>query len=291
MTDEWRGRCLVLDCFNAEESVAFLRRAVPRSGSGSPSGSEESEIESLAESLGYLPLALSMAASYMHRCDVTFADYAARYNKRRTMLGQEHGTMDGDYPLTVAGSLTLSLERMAKESVAALCVLDTLSFMAPDGISKPLIQLLLQQVHTIPTVSPSAGEDPNAAAPSMARAIKTRPKRSAAFLCAAWMSSTFGCAAVTAVLVRAFKRNVQLLWLLVGSSCVGVGAAALANRFLPPPCTAAAEPAPEPAPSVSVSSTRDDGQTDPDFRHSHLEDEADRICGAQRCYELCQGPN
>ena len=36
------------------------------------SESDEVEIRKLAEGLGYLPLALAMAAAYMRRCDVSF---------------------------------------------------------------------------------------------------------------------------------------------------------------------------------------------------------------------------
>eukprot|EP01048_Picozoa_sp_COSAG05_P003843 COSAG05_NODE_188_length_14697_cov_11.861145_7_plen_81_part_00 len=62
------GRCTIqVECFNAAESVAFLRRAVPAFASsvGDDSATAtDTDAGKLAEGLGFLPLALAMAAAY-----------------------------------------------------------------------------------------------------------------------------------------------------------------------------------------------------------------------------------
>eukprot|EP01048_Picozoa_sp_COSAG05_P003844 COSAG05_NODE_188_length_14697_cov_11.861145_8_plen_86_part_00 len=65
-----------------------------------------------------------------------------RYAQRRHLLDQT-GALGEDYPLTVAGSLSLSLESIGHESTAARDVLDCLCFLAPDGISKALVRQYL----------------------------------------------------------------------------------------------------------------------------------------------------
>lgn len=45
-----------------------------------------------------------------------------------------------NYPLSVASSLSLSLSRIAQESMSARGVLNCLAYLAPDNITKPLFQ-------------------------------------------------------------------------------------------------------------------------------------------------------
>ena len=117
--DDWRGRCLMLDCFSPEESASFLRKAVMTGDSPRAAAKAEGEVEVLAERLGYLPLALAVAAAYMQRCDVSPAEYIRRYDERQQLLDTAGGLGD-EYPRTVAGSLALSLERIENER----CVLE-----------------------------------------------------------------------------------------------------------------------------------------------------------------------
>jgi hypothetical protein len=55
-------------------------------------------------------------------------------------LLDQSGPLGDEYPRTVAGSLALSLGEIGRESAAARGALDVLCFLAPDGISKPLLQ-------------------------------------------------------------------------------------------------------------------------------------------------------
>ena len=312
LTDEWRGRSIILDCFNAEESVAFLRRAVAAdSDSATATNVDEAVVSELAERLGYLPLALAMAAAYMQRCDVSFESYMQRYDQRRQMLGK--GTLDGEYPLTVAGSLSLSLERMEKESSSARHVLDSLCFMAPDGISKALMQLLLQStfadvasgavaliqsIPTTPTGNPTQKQK---------LSVELSAGHSSVFpLWLAWIISTGGTAGVAIVVARMLRRSVQHIdmWrtLIVTSGCVGLGVVGVLatlrrrqiHRVSAPSNTEILETSPaSTAPGEECSSpfvrAANNLELDLDTsagRHEHLEDETDRLWALMKSYSL-----
>ncbi|KAL7522556.1 hypothetical protein ACHAWX_007296 [Stephanocyclus meneghinianus] len=132
---------LELSCFNADESVEFLRRSV---GAHNIEGPEnDGAAKELSDRLGNLPLALGMAAAYMRRCDVQVFEYLERF-----LISEKsghlilHGKLN-DYALSVASSLCLSLEEVEKLSPVACEVLKLLSFLGPDQISKSLIRHLL----------------------------------------------------------------------------------------------------------------------------------------------------
>mmetsp|Transcript_5933 Transcript_5933/g.9348 ORF Transcript_5933/g.9348 Transcript_5933/m.9348 type:complete len:1203 (+) Transcript_5933:87-3695(+) len=137
------NRSLNLGCFSQNESIALLRRAA---GLHNMEGvSNEEAAKEVSESLGHLPLALGMAAAYMHRCDVTCHEYRHRYmasEREGQSLLLRHGKLQ-DYSLTVASSLALSLEAIEKESIIACNLLKLLCFLGPDQITKPLLRHLL----------------------------------------------------------------------------------------------------------------------------------------------------
>ncbi|KAL7542431.1 hypothetical protein ACHAXR_011824 [Thalassiosira sp. AJA248-18] len=133
---------LSLGCFHTSEAIELLRRSA---GSHNMEGlSNAAAAEELCEKLGNLPLALSMAASYMRQCDVQCEEYLHRYNASekngQTLLRQ--GKLL-DYSLTVASSLSLILPKIAEENQTASEVLHLLSFLGPDQITKPILRHLL----------------------------------------------------------------------------------------------------------------------------------------------------
>ena len=128
------ARTVNLHCFASEEAVAFLARAA-----GVPA--RDAAAAELADTLGCLPLALSIAAAFMRRADVSCADYLSRVTKRAALLERD---VEGGCPLSVASSLSLSLARIEDESRAARAALDALAYVAPDGVTKPLLRELLR---------------------------------------------------------------------------------------------------------------------------------------------------
>jgi len=141
---------ITLPCLDPVESVALLENC-----NRSPGVAPSAEMEALAEQLGHLPLALALAGALMRRCDVTAKEYLSRFQKRAALVLQRpgQGLLD-DYPVSLASSLSLSLGRIRDESLAAGFVLDLLAYLAPDGISKALLQELVLAYVPLGVVSP-----------------------------------------------------------------------------------------------------------------------------------------
>ena len=128
---------LVLGCFSRKESLELLRRSV--GPHNLKSQEDEDAARNLSDKLGNLPLALGMAAAYMRKCDVKVSEYLERYSDQSLY----HGKLN-DYTLSVASSLSLSLEEVEKISPDACEVLKLLAFLGPDQITKSLIRHLLR---------------------------------------------------------------------------------------------------------------------------------------------------
>ena len=128
---------LLLGCFSTNESLELLRRSV---GHQNPfSAEDETAATELANQLGNLPLALSVAGAYMRRCDVGICEYLARYSDQTFLDARLN-----DYAMSVASSLSLSLKEVRRVSPIACDVLKLLSFLGPDQITKLLIRNLLR---------------------------------------------------------------------------------------------------------------------------------------------------
>lgn len=131
---------LILGCFDISESLELLRRSA---GSQNIEGAANTQAaRELCKAMGNLPLALGMAAAYMRRCDVQCLEYLDRYiaseKTGQTLFGKVE-----NYSLSVASSVSLSLGEIEKESPTTCQVLQLLSFLGPDQISKWLIRNLL----------------------------------------------------------------------------------------------------------------------------------------------------
>ena len=157
---------IVLDSFQPPESLRYLQVAlgveeiisythqtnpvtVGNGFHGMCQHSRSSECEYLmilAERMGHLPLALAMAAAYMTRCDLTAAEYLTRLDSlilgaNAKNRGEEQSTsLAGD---SVFSSLSMTVDRIGKESQAAASVLPSLGFLSSDNITKRLVRHLI----------------------------------------------------------------------------------------------------------------------------------------------------
>ena len=123
---------MMIGCFNPSESVELLCRSANISGETHVAAASQ-----LADQLGHLPLALSMAAAYMSRCDVDCSEYLARY-----VNSESNGALLGHQ--VVASSLSLSLNAIKTENPVAWEVLRLLGWLGPDQITKALVRSLLR---------------------------------------------------------------------------------------------------------------------------------------------------
>jgi hypothetical protein len=120
-----------LGCFNPSESVQLLCRSA-----NVACERDRAAAGQLADCLGHLPLALSMAAAYMRRCDVDCSEYLSRYLASETkgsFLGHE----------IVASSLSMSLNAIQEENLLAWETLRLLAWLGPNQITKSLVRALL----------------------------------------------------------------------------------------------------------------------------------------------------
>jgi len=138
---------LALDALRPAESLQFLAKALQTEEVAVEKGEEErelAELETLAERLQHLPLALSQAAAFIKRTDVSAADYLHRLDVRDNS-GAKRGLGDsGDALDSVYASLSMALERIETESPVSVKVLRRLAWLSPDNITKKLVLKLLE---------------------------------------------------------------------------------------------------------------------------------------------------
>jgi tetratricopeptide (TPR) repeat protein len=118
------GHPVPVEVFTEETAVRFLNRAT---GLADEAGARE-----LAKELGYLPLALAQAAARVDR------DYATYLQRHRTLrLDQVLRARPGDpYPHGMAEAILLAIEPFTGPELE---LLDLLSVLSPDGVSKALL--------------------------------------------------------------------------------------------------------------------------------------------------------
>ena len=120
-----------------DEALEFLGKRTGREESLDPA--EQEAARTLAEELGYLPLALEQAAAYMVEHEEAFSVYLAAYRTLRLKLLDEMGPVAGEYPETVRTTWKRSFDAVAAASPAASALLRLSTFFAPDAIPYELI--------------------------------------------------------------------------------------------------------------------------------------------------------
>jgi tetratricopeptide (TPR) repeat protein len=94
--------------------------------------------EELVTAMGGLPLALDQAGAYIEETGCGFVGYVQRYqHQRRHLLARRGGTLS-DHPLSVAATVELACQHVARQSAAALELLRCCSCLHPDAIPEEL---------------------------------------------------------------------------------------------------------------------------------------------------------
>jgi tetratricopeptide (TPR) repeat protein len=129
----WRAGAKVIqvDVWSPQEAVTFL---LTRTGQSDADGAA-----ALAETLGYLPLALEQAGAYMEERAASFVRYLHLYRDRGSAkLLAQHGPRD--YAGTVATTWRLSFDQVRKASPAAAELLELCAFLTPEAIPEGLFR-------------------------------------------------------------------------------------------------------------------------------------------------------
>jgi len=129
----WRGVATPLSVrpMPAPEAVSFIAK---RTG-----GTEEEAAGSLAEAVGYLPLALEQACAHMEETGTDATHYLDLFHQRRREL-LARGSGSSEYPDTVATTWELSFEKVARSCPAGAELLSSLAFLAPESIPLDLLR-------------------------------------------------------------------------------------------------------------------------------------------------------
>ncbi len=145
------GHALSLDTFNEAEGMAFWTRRM----------GEQVALEGaadwrlLGEALGWLPLALELAAAYIKYNHLNAANYLALYQNRRQALWQEDAAPD-DYDKTMVTVWELNFQQI-QTTPGAADLLNLCCFFAPDDIP---LTLLTDYVDQLPPLLGEIMADP-----------------------------------------------------------------------------------------------------------------------------------
>jgi tetratricopeptide (TPR) repeat protein len=118
---------VALDVLPLDEAVALLERRTDRSD---PAGAN-----TLAEALGFLPLALDHAAAYCKRTQMQFGDYAEKATRLINAAPRGVG-----YPRSVAATFDLAITQAVTQCPAAEALMAYLAHCAPDRIPMTLVE-------------------------------------------------------------------------------------------------------------------------------------------------------
>ena len=165
--DSWGiARPVSLAKMPAVEAVDFLFK---RTGRAADDADEQAAAATLAEELGYLPLALEQAGAYLLAQQMSFANYLKSYGQRRLALLQQALPVAGDYPESVATTWALNFQAVEATSPAAADLLRLSAFLIPDEIPYELFEAGASEMgETLAAALAEMADDPAAFAEVLA---------------------------------------------------------------------------------------------------------------------------
>lgn len=148
---DWPGSMLTaaLDVLDSSAAIAFLLERTDRAKGRRKADDDEQQAALLAETLGYLPLALEQAGAYICIHEISFAEYLAEWeSKREIILNSAHARVM-EYPFSVAVTWLTSFDKLTENARNLLYRLAWFSF-------EPIPESLLDVA--IPGVNEDLGE-------------------------------------------------------------------------------------------------------------------------------------
>ena len=133
---------LLIEPLNPDEAVAFLLDRT--------SSADRAAAETLARTLGYLPLALEEAAAYIEVTGKPLVGYLELFAAHHDAL-MATSVPPEDYPRTLRTTLEVSLRQLEKEDPSAADLLRLIAFLAADDIPLWLLsKVQLSEVSDLP---------------------------------------------------------------------------------------------------------------------------------------------
>jgi hypothetical protein len=136
-----------INVFHRDESITLLHCHAPQLTDG--------EAGRIAEALGDLPLALAQAGVHLAGTATSVEDYLALLAKRTTQLLAQDAP--ATYPVSLAASVQIALDRLAIQSPAALMLLTLAAYLAPEPIP---LTLFTAHPTQLPNSLATAAADP-----------------------------------------------------------------------------------------------------------------------------------
>ena len=127
---------LSLQEMSETEALDFLFK---RTGREDNDVDEKAAAIELANSLGYLPLALEQAGAYINFHQAKFQEYLMSFKKRRLELLNLSPPIIGDYPESVSTTWAINFQKIEEDHIEAADLLRVSSFLSPDNIPLELI--------------------------------------------------------------------------------------------------------------------------------------------------------
>jgi tetratricopeptide (TPR) repeat protein len=147
------ARSLEVPPMSEEEGIELL---LARSGQSHLHVAKASQLPAQAAELVHflegLPLALDQAGSYLQETGCQVADYVQRYQQQRKELLLRRGLHTGNHPASVATTVMLAVEQVAREHPAAPDLLRLCAFLHPDAIPEEM--LMAGAPHLGPVLGP-----------------------------------------------------------------------------------------------------------------------------------------
>ncbi len=133
-TADWPQE-ISIDVFTIEESRAYIQKVLD-----TPiSESDIIQIETLAEKLGRLPLALAQATAYIKYNKINILDYLALYKQKKCHLLNSK-ILPSDYPSSVFITWDITMETIRKESLLATSLLNICACLASNDVPNFLLE-------------------------------------------------------------------------------------------------------------------------------------------------------
>jgi tetratricopeptide (TPR) repeat protein len=130
---QWSTNSIKVNVFDLEESRAYIQQVL------SNKALDISQVDSLAKTLGHLPLALAQACAYIKKNAVTIERYLELYETRKRDLlnGKE---LPFDYSVPVYITWDITMEEVRKESLLADKWLTICAYLSSNDIPKFLLE-------------------------------------------------------------------------------------------------------------------------------------------------------
>jgi DNA-binding CsgD family transcriptional regulator/Tfp pilus assembly protein PilF len=147
----WPNRFKVLDIqvMTEAESIALIQSLIKRK----ILETEKKSVKELVKTLGYLPLALSQAGSYIHQTQITITDYLNLYKVHEQEFLSDNTLPEGTNSLPVAITWNITLKAIVKEAKSLnqppleIALLSACAYLAPERIPFNLLLIWLKKAY------------------------------------------------------------------------------------------------------------------------------------------------